>query len=153
MYADDTILISESAEDLQYMLNIFANYCNQWKLKINIDKSKILIFSKGRINNSEKFYFGGKEIEIVKNYKYLGVIFAKSGSFLTMRKYIKEQATKAMYNVLQNCRRNNLSIECQLDMFDKAILPILLYGSEIWGFENLDLLEKVHLRFCKIIES
>ena len=70
-----------------------------------------------------------------------------------MRKYIKEQATKAMYNVLQNCRRNNLSIECQLDMFDKAILPVLLYGSEIWGFENLDLLEKVHLRFCKIIES
>ena len=44
LYADDTILISESAEDLQYMLNIFANYCNQWKLKINIDKTKILIF-------------------------------------------------------------------------------------------------------------
>ena len=68
-----------------------------------------------------------------------------------MRKYIKEQAIKAMYNLLQNCRRNNLSIECQLDMFDKAIVPILLYGSEIWGFENLDLIEKVHLRFCKII--
>lgn len=34
-------------------------------------------------------------------------------------------------------------------MFDKAIEPILLYGSEIWGFENLEILEKVQLYFCK----
>ena len=36
-------------------------------------------------------------------------------------------------------------------MFDKAVVPILLYGSEIWGFENLDLLESLHLKFCKHI--
>ena len=36
-------------------------------------------------------------------------------------------------------------------MFDKAIVPILTYGCEIWGFENLDILERVHLRFCKHI--
>ena len=31
------------------------------------------------------------------------------------------------------------------------IKPILLYGCEIWGFVNNDILEKVHLKFCKII--
>ena len=38
-------------------------------------------------------------------------------------------------------------------MFDKTILPIhvLLYGSEIWGFENIDIIERVHLHFCKLI--
>ena len=49
-----------------------------------------------------------------------------------------------MYSIITKCRFNNLSIECQLDMFDKAVVPILLYGSEVWGFENLDLLEKLH---------
>ena len=29
--------------------------------------------------------------------------------------------------------------------------PILLYGSEIWGFENLKIIEQVHLNFCKRI--
>jgi hypothetical protein len=29
--------------------------------------------------------------------------------------------------------------------------PILLYGCEIWGFENLKVLEQVHLMFCKRI--
>ena len=38
-----------------------------------------------------------------------------------------------------------------MDLFDKIVLPILLYGSEIWGFENLDILERVHLKFCKLI--
>ena len=31
------------------------------------------------------------------------------------------------------------------------VLPILIYGSEIWGFENIDILERVHLQFCKMI--
>jgi hypothetical protein len=29
--------------------------------------------------------------------------------------------------------------------------PILLYGCAIWGFENLKVLEQVHLMFCKRI--
>ena len=106
---------------------------------------RILASAKG------KCFFRNKEIDIVKDYKYLGVFFARSGSFLTTRKYLRDQGTKAMYSLLKKCRRHNLSIECQLDMFDKAILPVLLYSSEIWGFENLDVLEKVHLRFCKLI--
>ena len=56
-----------------------------------------------------------------------------------------------MYSVLKKGRQNNLSIECQLELFDKMVLPILIYGSEIWGFENIDILERVHLQFCKII--
>jgi hypothetical protein len=100
-----------------------------------------------------KFHIDNNEIEIVKEYKYLGIFFARSGSFLNIRKYLQEKATKSMYGncLLQKCRKNKLSIQCQLDMFDKTILPILLYGSEIWGFENIDIIERVHLRFCKLI--
>jgi hypothetical protein len=31
------------------------------------------------------------------------------------------------------------------------IEPILLYGSEVWGYENLKILEQIHLKFCKRI--
>ena len=55
-----------------------------------------------------------------------------------------------MYGLLQRCRKQKLSIECQFDIFDKTILPILLCGSEIWGFENIDIIERVHLRFCTL---
>jgi hypothetical protein len=33
-----------------------------------------------------------------------------------------------MYEVLKKGRLHNLSIQCQLDIFDKTVKPILLYG-------------------------
>jgi hypothetical protein len=31
------------------------------------------------------------------------------------------------------------------------VVPILLYGCEIWGFENIDAIESLFLQFYKII--
>ena len=43
-------------------------------------------------------------------------------------------------------RANNadMSIDLTLKLFDHTVLPILTYGSEIFGFENIDILEKIH---------
>ena len=36
-----------------------------------------------------------------------------------------------------------------LTLFDKIMLPILLYKSEIWGHSDSKAVERVHLTFCK----
>ena len=36
-------------------------------------------------------------------------------------------------------------------LFDKVIEPILSYGSEIWGFNDAEEVERVHVQFCKRI--
>jgi hypothetical protein len=33
------------------------------------------------------------------------------------------------------------------------IEPILLYGSEVWGYENLKILEQIHLKFLLCIKK
>ena len=43
-----------------------------------------------------------------------------------------------------------LSINCQLDLFDKVINTILLYSCEVWSYENIDVIERMHLKFLKI---
>jgi hypothetical protein len=53
--ADDTVIFAESEKDWQNALNTFKWYCDQWKLKINVDKTKVLIFSKGNIRRNLKF--------------------------------------------------------------------------------------------------
>ena len=75
MYADDTVILSESRTDLQFALNVFGQYCAEWKLTVNIEKTKILIFAKGRLSKYDKYYFNSKSLEIVNEYKYLGIIF------------------------------------------------------------------------------
>ena len=36
-------------------------------------------------------------------------------------------------------------------LFDTLIAPILLYGSEEWRFENCDITEAYHFKFCKMM--
>lgn len=50
--ADDTILLSETPEDLQNQPNSFLLYCQKWKLEFDIEKTKIVIFTKGRMKNN-----------------------------------------------------------------------------------------------------
>ena len=43
------------------------------------------------------------------------------------------------------------TIDLQLELFDRVVLPILTYGCEIWGCTNVDIIEKVHLKYCKYV--
>ena len=47
LYADDITLFSETEEGLQNGINILNAYCNRWKLKVNISKTKVVVFRKG----------------------------------------------------------------------------------------------------------
>lgn len=116
-------------------------------------KLKLLFLVKVKQTSNVSFLCNGNEIEIVKEFKYLGVIFSRTGSFYSTRKYVVTRATRAMYAIIKKSRELNLSIDCQLDMFDKMVVPILLYGSELWGFENLCIIEKLHLKFCNLVLS
>ena len=78
MYADDTALLAESASNLQNTLNLILEYCIKWKLKVNIDKIKVLIFSKGRLPTNIHFKYGDKKLEIVEDFLYLGIKFSRS---------------------------------------------------------------------------
>ena len=56
-----------------------------------------------------------------------------------------------MYALIKKARDLDLPIDLQLEMFDATVAPIILYGSEIWGYENLDIIEKLQKKFCKFI--
>jgi hypothetical protein len=37
----------ETKEDLPKQLKVFSEYCKYWQLKVNVEKSKIFVFSRG----------------------------------------------------------------------------------------------------------
>ena len=61
-----------------------------------------------------------------------------------------EQASIAMFS-LGKCQSFNIPLDLQCELFDKLVAPILLYGSEIWGFGSNAVAEREHLKFCKYI--
>jgi prolipoprotein diacylglyceryltransferase len=59
----------------------------------------------------------------------LGILFNRTGHFNKTIKKQAEKAPKAMFEVLKRGRKHNLSIECHLELSNKMVKPILLYGS------------------------
>ena len=49
LYVDDTIILAESPSQFLKALDALNYYCNKWELKVNVDKTKAMIFSKGEV--------------------------------------------------------------------------------------------------------
>jgi hypothetical protein len=63
-----------------------------------------------------------------------------------------EQGRKAMsVSVFTKSRKLNLPIYIQLQLFESMVAPILLYGSEMWGFENVNIADVLYLQFYNLI--
>lgn len=150
LYADDTVLFATSQEMMNDSLYLFSNYCDTWQLQINYSKTKVIVFG-DRVNRPRQIEIKGNRIDVVNEFKYLGVIFHKNRKFASMKKHVVEQAKKALFSLYQKTRNLDLTTECQLKLFDHTILPILTYGSEIWCFGDLTMVEKVHTDFLKRI--
>ena len=56
-----------------------------------------------------------------------------------------------MHVLFNRIRNLDIPIDLQLYIFGHVILPIALYGSEIWGFENSQIIENLHNDFLRQI--
>ena len=153
LYADDIVLFSESEKGLQHGLNLLEKYCDKWKLQVNINKTKVMIFRKGGgVRKNVSFTYKKEKLEIVNNFKYLGMVFTVGGSFNTTYEALHGQALKAIFRLKgYMVKFPNMSLSHTLDLFDKLIEPILCYGSEVWGMNEANKLETIHMQFCKKI--
>ena len=65
---------------------------------MNTSKTKIMIFRKGgRLPNNLNFLYKNSQIEIVKKFCYLGVVFTAAGSSFETQKTLSGQALKAFF--------------------------------------------------------
>ena len=74
-----------------------------------------------------------------------------NGHFNNNFEDLKEKGNRAMRSVVKKARRDKLPIDLQFDLFDKMVMPVIIYGCEIWGYKNLWTLENLHLKFCKLV--
>ncbi|MEW8548127.1 MAG: reverse transcriptase family protein, partial [Candidatus Thiodiazotropha sp.] len=149
LYADDTVLLAESADELQAALNAMFLYCKTWNLTVNPTKTKIVVFSKSNYQDRYMFRYDGKALDVETDFSYLGMTFDRKGKFFKARTRLIGQARRASFAVIRKSRKLNLPVDIQLKLFDHMIAPIILYGSEIWGYENCELIELFHFKYCK----
>lgn len=151
LFADDIVLFTTDPKSLQSQIDCLYQYSIKWGLNINVSKTKVCIFEKRKQNCNLNFYINGEMLEIINSFTYLGVTFTNTGNFTNAVKALHDQALRAYFNLLTVFDKEHLDVRTKLKLFDTMVVPILLYGSEVWGVYNITFIDKLHIRFCKYI--
>ena len=144
-WADDLIMISLSSNGLQNCLSRLERYCKKWGLEINELKTKCMVMSRRR-GPFDPVYINNAQLEYVNTMSYLGFHINRNGNIRATIEDRIAKASRVSHMVLQALRTNrNVSAKLTMNLFDKQIVPILLYGSSIWAMpqsQNLFYLEE-----------
>jgi len=150
LFADDMAIIGKSPEEVQSHLDRLLEYCNTWGLKVNINKTKIMVFRKrGRLLPSEHWTYNGQPIEVVNDFNYLGTVFNYTGNFSLNQEYLAGKALKALNILFIKCKEFDLKPKTICQLFDAFVGSILNYACEVWGNTKSKEIERIHLKFCK----
>lgn len=133
-WADDLVLLSTSPTGLQNSLDRLDEYCHKWALCINPQKTMCMVMSKGKCRNQPKFFLQGNELTISNEVNYLGIKITHNMNTNSMIEDRIVKANRACYLLRQALSvQGNIHIKLALNLFDKMISPILLYGCCLWG--------------------
>lgn len=135
-FADDTLLIAGSPEELQEILHRLQGVSLEYGLKININKTKIMIIDRDNENQRQPEKIG--DFEVVDKFVYLGSMLHKSGSCeFEVRRRI-EIARTAMIQLTKIWKNRNITRNTKINLVNALVFPVFFYGSETWVIRSND---------------
>ena len=130
-YADDLCILGDTAEDLQKGLDGLTAYCKQNHIEINVAKTKIQVFHRGKLPECE-FILDNQPVELVNNFTYLGFNFSVQLSFSHHAKVVNSKARSKCGLLYSSLPMSNLPLPLILQLFEVFVLPTLSYGLSMW---------------------
>lgn len=128
-------------------------YCNKKGLIVNKSKTKIMAFTRsGRVKRiSPQFrIYDNSEIEVVKNYNYLGILLTSAGLGRSTVQAVITKANTATSISLGILYRSNCQCwNAHMELYHSMVTSIALYAFPAWGINYGDLLEKIQTEFFK----
>lgn len=152
LYADDLLLVDLTCFGMNKKLRLLSQYCEVNSLEVNINKTKVVPFKRGRIKSNSNFYYNNQKLDVCSTFTYLGVFFSRSGVFSRaaddfVRK--AQLASSKAREILIRSRSDAWSTKARL--FNSLVSSTLLYLSETWAAMYTDKLEKVQQTYYKSI--
>ena len=156
-YADDLVLIARSSGELAKQLKRFETYCIINDLIVNVEKTEILIFHKGRLPNEDinfQFYINDLVVKRVKKFKYLGFVFTQQLQFSEHLSYVTKKANaKLGYLKSKLSGMNLLTLKTAIGIFNCYVTPTFSYGINIWfnscSKNSMESMNSVYTKFLK----
>ena len=126
-YADDTILMTESEEDLKSLLMKVKVESEKVGLKLNIQKTKIM--ASGSITS---WQIRGETVETVADCIFLGSKITADGDCSHEIKRHFLLGRKVMTNLDNILKSRDITLPTKVRLVKAMVFPVVMYGCESW---------------------
>ena len=129
-FADDTLLIASSPEELLELIRRLEAVSQDYGLKINATKTKVMIVDRENENRRQPGRIGN--FEVVEQFVYLGLMLHNRGSCeIEIRRRI-QLARTAMIKLMKIWKDRNIYKETKIKIVNALVFPVFSYASETW---------------------
>ena len=159
--ADDVVVLALSPAELQKMINICYNYTRKWRYKVNVQKTKVMVFGETTVTHRKlkiqrSWLIGNSQIEEVDSYKHVGVILNASFNNKDIVANACQKARGSFLSIVGlGGRGGGLNPLSSVKLYKRMVLPSALYGSELWTnftegqLHQLDVMQRFCLKVCQ----
>ena len=132
-YADDTTLMAESEEELKTHLMKVKEESENFGLKLNIQKTKIM--ASGPITS---WQIDGEIMETVMDCIFLGSKITADGDCSHEIKRGLLLGRKVMANLDSILKSRDISLSTKVRLVKAMIFPVVMYGCESWTIKKAE---------------
>ena len=132
-YADFTILMAESKEELKSLLMKVKEESEKVGLKLNIQKTKIM--ASGPITSWE---IDGETVETVANFIFLSSKITADGDCSHEIKRHLLLGRKAMTNIDRIINSRDITLSTKVHLVKAMVFPVVMYGCESWTIKKVE---------------
>ena len=132
-YADDTILMAESEEDLKSPLMKVKQKNEKVGLKLNIQKTKIM--ASGPITS---WQIDGETVETVLDFIFWGSKITADGDCRHKIKRCLLPGRKVMTNQDSILKRRDITLSTKVCLVKAMVFPLVMNGCDIWTIKIIE---------------
>lgn len=112
LLADDLAVIYFISYVCQKRIKLGDKYCKNWKLKCNLNKSKVVVFNKGgKLKAAERWRMNGQNLKVGDKFNYLGVTLESTGVWIKEKTLAKTKEYQAVGELVCNAK-----VMCGIEM-------------------------------------
>lgn len=149
-FADDLVVFAKNETELKKNLNIWNEKLKRKKLKLNEDKTKVMIG--GKTNHLLNVGLNGKRLEQVNSFKYLGV-YMESQGYQNQEINARIQSAANVYHSMKNSfiGKKEVSTKTKMSVYDSVFVPILIFGCESWVLnkKHKSMLQSMEMKYLR----
>ena len=132
-YADDTVLLAESEEELKSLLMKVKEESEKVGLKLNIKKTKIM--ASGPITSWE---IDGETVETVSVFILVGSQITADGDCSHEIKRCLLLGRKVMNNLYSILKSRDITLPTKVCLVKAMVFPVVMHGCESWTVQKAE---------------